>query len=587
MSVRGGYPVLQILLLATLVASRASAATIHSVSVSGNSAFSSREILSWLSSRPAAKYSRDRAESDVRTVVDRYREQGYLSTRAEFVLPAAGDTTSLDLVLTVVEGRQTVLGRLTLRGMKQMTAAELLERFETRPGDPLRQAVLERDFENILRRYETLGYPFARCSVAGMESHPGPEVDSLDVDVEVDEGERMTIDEVRIEGNRETESSVIVRETRLRFGEMFNPVKIDRIRERLNRLNIFASVAEPELYMRGTKGGILIKVQEGSTNTFDGLLGYVPASPTGGGGYVTGLAAVSMRNLFGTGRKIAVRWQREDRYTQELGVRYTEPWVAGLPINIGGGFLQRQQDSTYIRRSLDLKGELMLSEELSVAGVFSAENVYPSADTLSATVARSSTASFGIDLLYDTRDDLYSPTRGARYQTDYQYGTKKVTAIPTAIAATFAPSGSVQRLTIDCDFYLTTLMRQVLAMGVHGRRVQGGNIDESDMYRFGGATTLRGYRENQFLGTDVVWTNTEYRFLVGRRSFFYGFFDTGYYLHPADAGRNIPRTEAFKFGYGVGIRVDTPLGNMGVSFALGKGDTFGTAKIHVGLINDF
>jgi outer membrane protein insertion porin family len=162
-----------------------------------------------------------------------------------------------------------------------------------------------------------------------------------------------------------------------------------------------------------------------------------------------------------------------------------------------------------------------------------------------------------------------------------------VTAIPTAIAATFAPSGSVQRLTIDCDFYLTTLMRQVLAMGVHGRRVQGGNIDESDMYRFGGAATLRGYRENQFLGTDVVWTNTEYRFLVGRRSFFYGFFDTGYYLHPADAGRNIPRMEAFKFGYGVGIRVDTPLGNMGVSFALGKGDTFGTAKIHVGLINDF
>jgi outer membrane protein insertion porin family len=35
------------------------------------------------------------------------------------------------------------------------------------------------------------------------------------------------------------------------------------------------------------------------------------------------------------------------------------------------------------------------------------------------------------------------------------------------------------------------------------------------------------------------------------------------------------------------VRIETGLGIMGVSFALGKGDTFGTAKIHVGLVNEF
>ncbi len=107
------------------------------------------------------------------------------------------------------------------------------------------------------------------------------------------------------------------------------------------------------------------------------------------------------------------------------------------------------------------------------------------------------------------------------------------------------------------------------------------------MFRFGGANTLRGYRENQFLGSRVAWTNAEYRFLLGRRSFFFGFLDTGYYSRPADIEQSLPASEAFKYGYGIGLRTDTPLGNISVSFALGQGDSFSQGKIHIGLINDF
>jgi len=107
------------------------------------------------------------------------------------------------------------------------------------------------------------------------------------------------------------------------------------------------------------------------------------------------------------------------------------------------------------------------------------------------------------------------------------------------------------------------------------------------MFRFGGAKTLRGYRENQFLGSRVAWTNAEYRFLLGRRSFLFGFLDTGYYNRPAQPEQNLPGEDGVKYGYGFGLRTDTPLGNIGVSFALGQGDSFSQGKIHIGLINDF
>jgi outer membrane protein insertion porin family len=183
--------------------------------------------------------------------------------------------------------------------------------------------------------------------------------------------------------------------------------------------------------------------------------------------------------------------------------------------------------------------------------------------------------------MYDSRDALINPQRGVRFHTDYYYGRK-----------TFAKSGpetrtTVQRITTDFGVFMPTWFRQVVAVGAHVRQVQTGFLEESDMYRFGGASTLRGYRENEFLGSLVIWTNLEYRFVLARRAYLFGFFDTGYFSRPTNETVGLQGFEDFKIGYGLGITLDTAIGVLGVMFALGEGDTFATGKVHFGLINDF
>jgi outer membrane protein insertion porin family len=577
------------LILLLLSSSLCSAATIRSLSVRGNNVFTGREITGWLSSRAGVQFSEAALRSDSGLVLESYRAQGYLGVRVRFGPPLfSPDSAFVDMILVVEEGRQTLLARLGVRGEVRLSEAEILDRFDLGSGAPLNQSLLERDIEALLVRYEKLGYPFARCSVDSLGSRPGRLGDSVEIVLRVEEGVRMTVDEIRVEGNKETDASVIIRETRLERGEPFNPAKIDAIRERLNRLNIFSSVADPELYIRDGHGGLLLKVKEGNTNTFDGILGYIPPAVPGSSGYLTGLASVSMRNLFGSGRKLSLRWQREDRLSQEIGVRYLEPWIFSRPVNVGGGFLQRQQDSTYVRRTLDLRTELMLSEELSVSLVFNAEKVIPATDSTSvARVVGTNETTGGIEIQYDTRDDIYSPESGARYQTDYHFGHKSIGSVPAGAALSAVAGGTVQRLGVDLEFFLPAFRRQVVAFGIHGREIRTGQVQQSEMYQFGGANTLRGYRENQFQGAEIVWTNAEYRFILARRSFLFGFLDTGYYNRPEDDILGNPSARAFKYGYGIGIRLDTALGNLGVSLALGQGDSFGTAKIHIGLINDF
>jgi outer membrane protein assembly complex protein YaeT len=564
------------------------APAIRSVSFHGNTAFTERELLTLISSRTALKYSDTILKNDLRTVLEHYQQAGFLDVRIEqpdMVYDA--DSSTVAISVTIKEGRQTVLSSVVVTGQSLFTASEILSRFDMRPGDPLDKNILDRDIDALLERYERAGYPFVQCRVESLERREGTTVDSLVITLAVDEGRRVTIDEIKVEGNTETDASVVVRETRLADGEVFNPAKVEAIKPRLVRLNIFSEVQEPELYVWGRKSGLLITVKEGNTSTFDGIVGYIPSATPGEPGYVTGLTSISMRSLFGTGRKLSFRWQREDRFSQEIGLRYLEPWLLGYPVNVGGGFFQRQQDSSYVRRVVDLRAELMVSDELSVAALFGSESVIPSADTTINRVFNSSTVSTGIELQYDSRDDGYSPTSGARYRTDYQYGRKRISKVPASLEGRIPRSSTIQRLSLDLDSYFSTFPKQVLAIGLHGRELQGSQVEEGEMFRFGGMKTMRGYRENQFLGSRVAWSNAEYRFLLARRSFVYGFLDTGYYLRPADGLRSIPKSDGFRYGYGIGVQLETGLGNLGVSFALGQGDSFNQGKIHFGLVNDF
>ena len=560
----------------------APAAVAH-VTINGATAFTPRVILSWMTLHPGGSYSSAAWRNDSLSIVERFRVEGYLDVHVEMHELFAADSGSVELAITIKERRRTVLGSLKMAGNSAISSEELLTLLDSRAGSPLDQKILESDVAAVLARYEKRGYPLALCTVDSLSLGNGETTDSLSVTLVVTEGPRVNIQEVRVVGNRETATAVVMRESRIRMGELYDPDRMQTVRQRLLRLNIFSSVSEPELYLHGDFGGVLIRVQEGSTNTFDGIAGYMPGIGGEDEGYFTGLVSVSMRNLFGTARKMHFRWQKEDRHSQELAIGYVEPWLFDLPLNVGVDFQQRRQDTSYVRQGASMRAEWMLSEVLAVSLIGSTESVIPSADSSAARVPRSSTTSAGVEVVYDTRDDLYSPTEGARYRADFHYGRKVV----DGTQPTGGRSGNVQRFTVDLDSYRTVFSRQVFALGIHGRQVQGAAVDESEYYRFGGANSLRGYRENQFIGTRVGWVNAEYRLLLARRSFVFGFIDAGYYYRPANELLGGTVGEAFQYGYGVGFRFDSPLGNLGVSFALGKGDSFAQGKVHFGILNEF
>ncbi|HTY10898.1 MAG TPA: POTRA domain-containing protein [Bacteroidota bacterium] len=567
---------------------------ITSIEFFGNRYFSQQELIQFLPAGRGSEYSKDRVAASVRAVQEHYRNEGFFFARVDSVLPIySSDSASVALDFFLDEGKQSLVAHIGISGATVFSPDDMRRRFETVPGGLLHQATLEKDIDDVLTQYENNGYPLARIHVDSLQ------LDTLDASrlsfvLAVTEGPRVYLDEIKVEGNTTTRRSVIAREAYLRPNEVYDQEKVDDIRRRLMRLGIFSSVSEPQLYLfrdpgysDTVSGGISLMVQEGNTNNFDGIVGYVPPAATGTSGYFTGNVYISMRNLFGTGRKALVRWQRENQTTQELEASYDEPWVGGYPVNIGAGIFQRKQDSSYIKTTYNVRADVVLTTDLSVAATLSQESVIPSASLTYFTVFESSLLSFGGELHFDTRNDARNPTSGINYATAYSRGTKKITGPEQYLALAPDQSYLVEQFSMDMECFLPLFRSQVLMAGFHGKKITSSQLEQSDLFQIGGTNSVRGYLENQFFGSQILWSNVEYRFLTGRLSNVFGFFDAGYFSRPADQLRSLPSQEKFLYGYGVGTRLDTAVGVMQVSLALGEGDTFSTAKIHFGISNDF
>ncbi len=541
--------------------------------------------------KKGGEYNEKQFSEDARTIRARYKGEGFLLAKVEEGNKIFNsDSSSIELTLNVTEGNRIVIGELILEGNEKISQEQIFSLFETKRGEVLRDNTLNADIGELLKMYEKNGLPFANVVIKNISLYGENTDRKIRVELLISENAKVEIDQVKIRGNDETNEDVILREIKLPADKTVNIEFLANLKRRLERLNIFESVEDPKIYSLKNKkqSGLLIEVKEGNTNTFDGILGYIPPATDEEKGYLTGLVNVSFRNLFGTGRKVEAKYQAEVRSTQELAFNYSEPYIFNFPVYATLGFLQRIQDTTYTRRKIDLRGDVLLSDKFTVSGIVGYERIIPSdSANFVFKIADSQTLLTGLELKFDSRDNIYVPSSGILYTTSFTYGNKHVFNIDELAGLGYQEKFVVQRYSMGVDVFFSFLKRQTLLLRGFAGEVRSDKLEDSDFFRIGGNRNIRGYRDEQFLASRLAYGNIEPRYSISRRSFVFGFYDFGYYFKPEDFANNIAEQQGFLYGYGFGIRLETQLGIIGVSYGLGKGDSFLDGKINFGLINNF
>lgn len=566
--------------------------TISEIEIKGNKEFSIIEYSNWIQLTKRSIYFEGLLDSAKYRIARQLAFNGYYNSDfsdsyKEFNI----DSSEVKLFINIKENNPALIKKINIEDGDSLLSSSIKRNLDLLINTIFIKNNIERIIEEIIDLNQNKGLPFLNVSLTSIKF----ENDSINLssnvylNIKISPGVYSVIDSIEIKGNTKTKDYVILRELRLKFGEHYSQKRLDEIPKKLNRLRFFDPVQKPNYYFNSKNEGILlINIKEKQTNNFDGIIGYIPGTIENESGYLTGLINVSLRNLFGTGRAAAFRWQQIDRFSQELEIKYLEPWILNFPFNINFGLLQRKQDSTYIQRKFEGSLEFLATDEISASLLLGTEQIIPTeSETPRFSVFNSSSITTGVSLKIDSRDDPYAPSEGILFNNIYTYSRKKIFGPQQFITSSLQTNLTLQRIEIDFNIYYELFSRQIVALGLHGKELQTSSFELSDLYRLGGTNTLRGFRENQFFGSRIFWSNLEYRLLLTPRSYAFVFFDTGYYLRKGEEEKQILESSAFKTGYGLGLSIETGLGLLAVSFALGGGDSFSDGKIHFGIINEF
>jgi outer membrane protein assembly factor BamA len=521
----------------------------------------------------------DSARAVAARVLQTWRQRGYYYAAIDSV---ARDTAAVPPRGTVYlsPGPEVRVRKIRLRGNEALSTATLRAAMRSWTGRPLQPSRLEADIQAILSRYDAAGYPLAEVRVDSMrwvraaEGEPG-----LVVTLRVKEGPRLRLARVETGEEVRTTGQFIARVAQLELGAPLRGYQPTAIRQRLRRTGLFESVGRPELRATPDGAGILyVPVTERPPGAFDLAAGYLP--PQGGQpGRLVGNGRLTVENLFGGGRRLRVRLDRRPGRTSEVEAEVRDPFLFGLPINVEAGFEGEQRDSTFGTQRYRAAVGYRFADGLEVQGSLTQDVTQPGAagrQIVDGTqrVPRSEGIFYGVGLRYDQLANPVNPASGWHLALDVERGQKRRRLRRLASpgdTTTVRRSDTQERIHLTGRFFQPTFRRQVVAVGLDGQALLSPSYALSDLYRFGGARSLRGYNEDRFLGHVVGRVLAEYRYRFDRRSYAYAFGDLGFVrtppLRPDETARR-----GWHPGYGIGVQVETPLGLIDANYALNPSD---------------
>jgi len=427
--------------------------------------------------------------------------------------------------------------------------------------------------EEYLKTVEE-GYLNARVSIEDIN------LDSLSKTVSITakkiRGEQIRVSKIIFKGNRINSQRYLSRLAQMEDSVVASKENLNQIRRNLSTSELVEQVSDPVIYLENDNYVVLFEVKEQNLNQLDGLIGFVPDET--GKGQIVGDLDISLWNVLREGNAFELQYQRLKPETSRLNLGISQDWIANIPLSIGIDFSFYQNDTTYQTRNIGLTGSYLLNSDLSIKSRIYSQNSSSGSESDFSKEPDGSKQGGDLGFNYSKLDSREVPTSGVSLDVIYGVANKDIQE-DSALAF------RQQRLETKVKGYIPLFEKSVLATSINGFYVIGDQFTESDLIRFGGANSLRGYSEEQFTASELLWGDIEYRFLTDQYSYLFLFTAAGVYKRPqlySEINDSFTQKD-FLYSGGFGLSFRTAIGRLKFTYALSSTETFGNGKVHFGI----
>jgi outer membrane protein insertion porin family len=325
---------------------------VYSINFEGNRAFGSwrlknlmqiteSNLLSFL--KTSDVYDPDKLAADVDAIRRHYLKNGYVDAR---IVSADGvyspERRGYIITIVVDEGEQYRVGNVAVDSrLPNVDERQLRGRVLTTPGSIYNAEQVEKTVEGMTIDAAKRGMPFVQVRPRGDRDTANRVVN---LGYTADEGARVFIERININGNTRTRDYVIRREFDLGEGDAYNKALVDRAERRLKALSYFKTVKITQSPGSSPDRVVLnVDVEDQPTGQFSAGAGYSTSD-----GFI-GEASISESNFLGRGQfvKLGVSFGQRSRGAE---FSFTEPYFMGYRISAGFDIFSRYQDNTQYGR---------------------------------------------------------------------------------------------------------------------------------------------------------------------------------------------------------------------------------------------
>ncbi len=258
-------------------------------------------MFSWLTGHGVFKD--EQFDEDKEKLTEFYRDKGYIDFEIKDVQFLNPTPRTMIVRLTVYEGTQYKIGAVKFTGNKLFPTPDVVAGLRVQHtrnrskakigpnglvmdvGDTFTPDGLTKDTEAVEDFYGARGYIDVRAASRNLNvvKIPNTENSTIDLDFQIEEGQKSYIEKIEIHGNTKTKDKVIRRELAVSPGELFDMVRVKLSKRRLEGLGYFERVdTQPETIDVPNRKNLIVDVEEKTTghvslgagfSTVDSLVG--------------------------------------------------------------------------------------------------------------------------------------------------------------------------------------------------------------------------------------------------------------------------------------------------------------------------
>lgn len=322
-------------------------------------------LISWLTG--SGTYNEEAVQQDQFIILNYLQNKGYADAEVDIDVCEAKEDNRIEIEIKANRGPLYTFGDITFEGNKLFSDEEICKLIKVEKGCHYSPEKVRASIDAITNKYGRCGYIEA---IVNFE--PRLECDECvyAVHFTIDEGEQYRVGMIKVLGNSCTQSNVILHETLLSPGELFNLEKLTRTERRLSNVGYFSNVNayavrsddEPSC-LGGNYRDVHIEVEETSTGNFGAFAGFSTAENLFGGFNITeknfNIAGLGCLSKYGAkalrgGGEYAHFTMTVGQKSRKYLVAWTKPYF--LDTQWAVGFEFERSCNRYLSDDYDIEG---------------------------------------------------------------------------------------------------------------------------------------------------------------------------------------------------------------------------------------